>query len=271
MKGFQMKKLVAGAVVAVALAVLSGCSDSVSAVKSGTMEAYPQGTIGDVFTANFDDGKWVAEKKDGKEYVTFTGKISKKLHDQEYAKVNDFTAFNRSSTSFSKDFQQQLAAFRDGNTELKNTIKELDSLDADLKAKDEAIRQQISDLGMQQGQVLTSNPKYRELEIQIYKLQQEEEANKGKRMEVWRSPRYSQLETKKTELTNALEQQEVEQKAKLCKELTHKYWWPVGAEVEFKWIVYPDGDKFEISSVASQSWGEYKMSITDVLDTLYGK
>jgi hypothetical protein len=55
-------------------------------ISKGIIKNYPQTTIGRAFEAAFDNPKWTWHEKNGKTYVRFTGKISKKLHD--YAMLN---------------------------------------------------------------------------------------------------------------------------------------------------------------------------------------
>jgi hypothetical protein len=268
-----MKTMLVSVFAAVAIGLLAGCSGEVDKVKGGTLQAYPQATIGDIFKANFDGGKWTSEKKDGKTIVTFSGKISQKLHDRVYANIKNFEAFDI-GTSFRDDARAKQAAFHDSNVPMKELEKQIaklkensDRIDKELAQADEAVKAaelkhaQTPSGGLhdqQDAQLEKLNDRYREL-----LTQQSNEQNAIK-------PALEPLNEKNLELRIEQESKDDKFKSTLYKELAHKYWWPAGSGVEFKWIVYPDGKKFEILSAANNSWNEYRISVSEVYATLYG-
>ena len=48
-----------------------------------------------------------------------------------------------------------------------------------------------------------------------------------------------------------------------------EYVWPAGSQVDFQWVVYPDGKRFELSSFGNDSWQKLKCSLDDVLSRIY--
>jgi len=68
---------------------LQGCGDSnVEAVKGGVLFHYPDAKIGPVFEANFTNTRWTSSNKNGRNCVTFTGKISKATHEKMAKLIN---------------------------------------------------------------------------------------------------------------------------------------------------------------------------------------
>lgn len=63
-----------GVIVAVVLLfALIGGSDPVDTVKDGTLDAYPEQTVGEAFGKFFGNPKWVSYEKGEETYVEFTG------------------------------------------------------------------------------------------------------------------------------------------------------------------------------------------------------
>jgi len=57
----------------------------------------------------------------------------------------------------------------------------------------------------------------------------------------------------------------------LVAEFMKTSFWPVGQDVEFNFIVYPDGKQFEIDSFSNESWAKLKLSLDSVLNVIFAK
>ena len=66
------------------LMLLFGCSnEDINFVKDGVLNGYPNTTLGKALEANFSNTSWGTETaRNGSVFVTFSGKITKELHDK---------------------------------------------------------------------------------------------------------------------------------------------------------------------------------------------
>ena len=62
---------------------------------------------------------------------------------------------------------------------------------------------------------------------------------------------------------------------KILKDLVEDFkkesYWPVGQDVEFSFIVYPDGKQFEIDSFSNESWAKLNLNLDSVLNVIFAK
>lgn len=284
-----MKKLLASVFAVAAISFLSGCSGEVNKVKGGIMADHPQATIGDIFKDNFDGGSWASEKKDGKTIVKFTGKISKKLHNKTLDDFDTVNALWRSlqgkKSRFDLELDAKIIATLDTTGEMKKAVEEEDAamkqikqLTNDFNKIDNEKKSHIEALESKNFQLNQTPGKADEAEAVWQQVQSATESyNKWrkeakKKLDDATSPLHDQERTayfKRQEMQVAWQEKAEELKKTLVPELAGKYWMPIGSPVEFQWIVYPDGEKFELTSLSNDSWKEYGMGIKTVFDCLY--
>ncbi|MBN2640933.1 MAG: hypothetical protein JXR78_04730 [Victivallales bacterium] len=58
---------------------------------------------------------------------------------------------------------------------------------------------------------------------------------------------------------------------RIMRECFDELYWPTGSEVELKWIIYPDGETFELSSISNTSWNNFCLGWNEVLKILFSR
>lgn len=206
--------------------MLVGCDHSIKTVKNGCFENHPDATIGTVMDLRFYDGHWSTLKESGRNIVCFTGKIKKTTHDlaaqQILANPEDVNRHNGAKDLY----------FQFNQDEFKKRIQRArspqDQKIIEINAQLEKLRYELP--------FLEESPAKQQKLARQDKLQQE--LNKLPTAD-WAERETTLTEKVKTEMFDDY--------------MNNSYWGP-GIPVEFKWVVYPDGNRFELLSVASSCW-----------------
>lgn len=126
---------------------MQGCADSnVEAVKNGVLFHYNDAKIGPVFEANFTNTSWTSSNKNGRNCVTFTGKISKATH-EKMAKLLDLKdrnvdsylmqffpeVYKKTEAEIAKKFQDERDRLNKQYNELEELIEEVSIQESNLE------------------------------------------------------------------------------------------------------------------------------------------
>ena len=231
---------------------MQGCGDSnVNTVKKAVLQSYPDAQIGPVFKANFTNIRWTSSNKNGKNCVTFTGKISKATH-EKWTKLFDCKDQNLDCI-FRRVFPD---LYKDANEKLDKQFKgETDSLEKQSDELDELIAK---------------------LRNQKSKLEEEDQNQKNKIQieELWKKITTAQNDTwtvlnnKTLNLRERQEKERIKIYESLRSKIIGKYLWAEGDPVEIEFVVHPEGN-IEIKEMKGNSWSKFSLSMSDILDGIY--
>jgi len=131
---------------------MQGCGDSnVSAVKNGVLYGHPDAQIGPVFKANFTNIRWASSNKNGKNCVTFTGKISKATHEKlaKLLNVQDpivIMAFTQQYPDLYKEGEVKLTQkFQAETDSLNKQVSDSEALIEEISSQESKIEQEKHD------------------------------------------------------------------------------------------------------------------------------
>ena len=207
---------------------IQGCGDSnVSRIKESTFTDFPNTTIGEAFGATFDSPQWAGEKGNkGTNYVVFTGKVSRKMHDRLLkvwlpAKYHDEQTLNSSDSL--AECLKNIYIIVGGRLPEGYYKPLLDSYWEALSEKsyDKLLAQFAQDI--RDGKVDGKGKPIFESDVKNTKEYLEHTKERKKIKDEFA------LQFQK-ELFSALE----------------KHFWPVGEEVSFKWAISADGTRFDL-------------------------
>jgi len=138
---------------------LQGCGDSnVEAVKGGVLFHYQDAKIGPVFEANFTNIRWSSSNKNGRNCVTFTGKISKATHEKMAKLINPKDRnldiiltqvapdlYKNREEEVSKKIQSDIDSLSKQHTELESLLEETVSQEGSLNSEKSDFERKLSE------------------------------------------------------------------------------------------------------------------------------
>lgn len=278
------------AVLAGASALLTGCGDSsVELVKTGTFNSYPQMTIDAAFQNAFDNGTWTSEDKVGKKTVSFTGNISQNLHNTlmnndnvyKYLKRTNVknlmeTAERMQDQGFAKEYKNALASI--DTQEIDKVKAEYKKYTSAVNEKNEAHEKELKKLKYDRTMLKHENNGYhvpddvqkrlKEMDTGISKLRDEHDKDL-KDFEAKNKTRNDELNKRFSELSNIKRSKEDAVHKKYLDKYCAEYISPANSIVNFEWVVYPDGTRFELLSFGNDSWQREGTTLEQVLKAIY--
>ena len=231
---------------------LQGCGDSnVEAVKGGVLFHYQDAKIGPVFEANFTNIRWSSSNKNGRNCVTFTGKITKATH-EKMANLLDIKNSNHDFV-FMKLFPD---LYKNANEKLDKQFQgEADSLKKQSDELDELILKFRN-----QKSKLEEEEQTQKNEIQIEELE--------KKIAIARNDTWMELNNKTVNLRERQEKERAKLYGAIRSEIIGKYFWTEGDPVEIEFVVHPEAN-IEIKEMKGDSWNKFRLSMSDILDGIY--
>ncbi len=231
----------------IGLAFVCGCDGSVSLVKNGTIGRYSDVTIGKAFNASFDNAKWKsATTEKGRTIVCFTGKINQKTHDAALkSSTSVYNALHNYITNSTEyEALRKLCWSKKTEWETANQ-KKMDDISIEFANK----RDKYSELCNKHG------------DRNELKLLDEEVNVLGDKL--------NQYGEQKRQLMSECGKTEEKFGKEFAEDFKKNSYWPVGQDVEFNFIVYPDGKNFEIDSFSNESWANQGLPLESVLKVIF--
>ena len=88
-------------------------------------------------------------------------------------------------------------------------------------------------------------------------------------------PLYEEAKEKYDKAEKALSDKIINTRTKLTGELLDdfisKSFWTEGSAVEFKWVVFPDGNTVELTSVSNSSWAKFQQGANSIIAIICAK
>ncbi|EDM26147.1 hypothetical protein LNTAR_16408 [Lentisphaera araneosa HTCC2155] len=253
------------------VSLLTSCGDSnVTLVKDGTMNSYPQGTIGNVLDANFDSTDWSSEEKGGKTFVNFSGEISEGLRAKALAKdypkgVETHKNIRESivRSNMSQKFMEELKILQANRPQVEG-ISQTKKLEAELNILRSKLKEVSEKLYFVRTNELPqslngNNPKY-EAQKAVY-----DKKLKPMELEVQRmKEKSSELNQKLYDLRRAMQKegQNLGKEFRLAQEVLVKNlfaeyletgFYKEGEIISLKWVVHPNDESFELIEFSSDT------------------
>ncbi len=212
--------------------ILTGCTDkSVKLVQDGNFPGHPEMTIKTVVDTWFDDGKWSVQNEEGRKIVYFHGKIKPATHRKMVGIIGG-----------ESEISSQITRLLYGDNPDK---KLLQMVAANLKKLSPPDRSK--EIGALEKQIATQEKRNCELRRNYSEENEPTIKENDKKIDALREAQRKLL----------LEGENYKRKAEVM--AFEKIYWPVGEVVEFRWIVYSDGNTYELDLPRKSS--EYYVSL----------
>ena len=262
-----MKRIILILLASIGLVSICGCDSSANQVKNGTLRQYPDVTVGAAFDSSFDNAKWDTLTDKGRKIVRFTGRITQATHDaaakraifdeslivQNY-KSGEFnkriTPYEEKLTRLEEANAKEIGAIRAARYKVKDKYEKLDS------EEQPAVNNYIYEKTPENKKIVDEIKRRKEL------LEKENTALQGK-LDLYDQKRQQLIAEKDTAIQKILKD--------LFEDFKRDSYWPAGQYVEFSFIVYPDGKRFEIDSFSNESWAKLRLSLESVLNVIFAK
>jgi len=114
----------------------------------------------------------------------------------------------------------------------------------------------------------------KQFEIMDKKLDEKRQALYKKRTELSDQEQLKKIEDELYDLGLANNSKKSEMRDKLLNGIMDNFkiqYWQTGSPVEFRWVVYPDGKRFELIGVANDFWQKINLTVKDIQNVVYSK
>jgi len=217
------------------LLTLTGCDNSVKTVKNGCPPNRNDITNEALMNVNFSSGEWGAITENGRKIVYFHGKIRPETHLTVVKAIEAGTNYADLLKKYEGDqFQSKI--------------------DAKIK--------QIGD-GQYQQQMQALNDHAQVLQKEILKLRKSDSDDSIAQVEK-KGKQLVQMNEEYNQLAQKYAQAELKASALLFDDV----FWPTNSEVEFRWVVFPDGKHFEFDSLANESWNKWGLMAEQIFNLM---